>query len=469
MRNRALHDALREFALEAAALLTDELKAGAELEFDVVDEGQRRGPALYRYRPKTAEFIAERWDRLCELPTCARAAEALGEGAAAYLQVQGLPGVQAQPALQAMLERLYEDATGFGFPEERFERVYREVEATLFQDALKVTVLAPLRGVVLEPACVELGGGLTLRRTEAADAPPEASLGDTALCVLEQWVAPDDRSLEIEARGRFRRLVTGMRLWKEGAVSLCPLGWRRAGEGRWQPLELGDTGVSRGAPWVLATGEDEPFRDFLDAIDAAPRAGTVDWALARFEMGCSRATAEEALSDYLLALRSLLDATTDTGRASLPLRVAALCAEEGARRAVQRRVELSLAQETFVMSGRPAPEPPEGLVEELEGHLRALLRDVLCGYLEPDLRGGADEILLERPEQMEIEARDLRERPETEPEPEAEPDPDPDPETEPEPDPEPKARIIDQETEEFAAVTSSIDWDEDPGSYSAPV
>jgi hypothetical protein len=116
MRNRALHDALREFALEAAALLTDELKAGAELEFDVVDEGQRRGPALYRYRPKTAEFIAERWDRLCELPTCARAAEALGEGAAAYLQVQGLPGVQAQPALQAMLERLYEDATHFGFP-----------------------------------------------------------------------------------------------------------------------------------------------------------------------------------------------------------------------------------------------------------------------------------------------------------------------------------------------------------------
>ena len=27
-----------------------------------------------------------------------------------------------------MLERLYEDATSFGFPEERFERVYGEVE-----------------------------------------------------------------------------------------------------------------------------------------------------------------------------------------------------------------------------------------------------------------------------------------------------------------------------------------------------
>jgi hypothetical protein len=53
MRNRALHDALRNFALEAAALLTDDLKAGAEVEFDVVDEGGGRGPALYRYEPRT--------------------------------------------------------------------------------------------------------------------------------------------------------------------------------------------------------------------------------------------------------------------------------------------------------------------------------------------------------------------------------------------------------------------------------
>ena len=60
MRNRALHDALRNFALEAAALLTDDLKDGAEVEFDVVDEGGGRGPALYRYGPRTGAFIEER-------------------------------------------------------------------------------------------------------------------------------------------------------------------------------------------------------------------------------------------------------------------------------------------------------------------------------------------------------------------------------------------------------------------------
>ena len=46
----------------------------------------------------------------------------------------------------------------------------------------------------------------------------------------------------------------------------------------------------------------------------------------------------------------------------------------------------------------------------MEGHLRALLRDVLCGYLDSDLKGVADDILLEtKPEPfVEIQARDLR-------------------------------------------------------------
>jgi hypothetical protein len=57
MRNRALHDALRNFALEAAALLSDDLRAGAEVEFDVVNEGGPRGPALYHSQPRIHAFI----------------------------------------------------------------------------------------------------------------------------------------------------------------------------------------------------------------------------------------------------------------------------------------------------------------------------------------------------------------------------------------------------------------------------
>src|SRR5215210_6517023 len=110
MRDQGLRDALRAFALECAAFLT------AELPFDLEDQSSRRGPALYRYRPLTEEFIDQRWLRLRGLPTYHPAALALGAGAARLMRAHGLRGEEAEPALKAMLERLYEDATSFRFP-----------------------------------------------------------------------------------------------------------------------------------------------------------------------------------------------------------------------------------------------------------------------------------------------------------------------------------------------------------------
>lgn len=490
MRNRALHDALRDFALEAAALLTDDQRAGAELEFDLDEERRRGGPVLYRYRPRTGRFLGERWERLRELPSCPRAAAALGDGASQYLRLRGLRGEQAEPALQAMLERIYEDATSFAFPEERFERVYEEVEQTLFQGTVHTTVLAPLPGLLMDLPRVELGDGVVLARGDAADAPPEAAWPDGAaepatLCLLELDVEVDDSLPVEEARERFRDLVEGLRLFKAGGLTLGELGFRQAGEGRWTPLPMGGAGAARGEPWLLEAGEEAELLEFLRAVDGARCRGRVAWALARFHMGCARAAPLEAESDYLMALRALLDATSDAGRASMGLRLAALCAEEGERRGVQRRVELAFSLERFLMgggreremAGALGAESSLALVDEIEGHLRALLRDVLCGYLDADLKAVADDILLEAAEPFEIHARDLRHDPEPEP---------------------PRAEQATDELEAVAAapprathvadwrpaaaepepephdgpegVTPSADWlDDDPDSYSAPV
>jgi hypothetical protein len=487
MRNRALHDALRDFALEAAALLSEEVRDGAELEFDVVDERRRNGPVLYRYEPRTSAFIAARWSMLRERPTCTAAAAELGAGAAAWLRVNGLRGEQAEPALRAMLERLYEDAANFGFPEERFERLYREVETTLYRDSVHTLVLAPLLGVVLEPERVELGGGLSLVRGEHADAPPEVVWPENgegepaALCVLERDVPPGEQLPAAEAEERFRELVTALRLFKPGAVSLGAPGWRRAGDGRWAPVALGGPATARGAAWTLTAGEGHDLREFLAALEETTAGGTVAWALARFEMGCERDHDSEALSDYLLALRGLLEATGDAGEASLALRVAALCAEDGRRRAVQRRVEATLSLERFVMGGggslaeRIGSESPRELVAEIERDLRALLRDVLCGYLDADLKGVADDILLEsQPEPFQIEARDLRRQAapeagtseveardlrERRPAPEADTS-----EFEPV-----AATAAPPSARQLDGVTPSDDWSWDPEDYSAPV
>lgn len=417
MRNRELHDALRAFALDTAALLREDQDRGAEIEFDL-DEGSRRGgPTLYHYRPLTAKFVADRWPRLRQLPTCAPARAALGVGAAAYLRINGLRGAEAEPALQAMLERLYEDATDLSFPEERFERVYAEVERTLYERSQPATVLAPVHGLLLDVDRVDLGGGLALVRGGTTDAPDDALWSDPAdgiggdrrepnvLITLTRDVSPDAEPPLNEARERFRRLVTGLRLWKSGGVALSAIGWRRSGEGVWQPFEIEPTGVTRGAPWVLAEGEDADLREFLLAVDRGRPVGSVAWALSRFEMGCGRRRESEALSDYLLGLRALLERGADLAGGGLALRVAVLCAEEGERRGVQRHVELAQALERFVMGDSPdddymdaiGSDSPRTLVDEVERHLRALLRDVLCGYLDPDLRSLSDELLLEQP------------------------------------------------------------------------
>ncbi len=422
MRNRQLHDALRAFALEAAALLSDDQVAGKELAFEL-DEGRRRGgPALYHYRPLTREYIGERWDRLRSLPSAADACEALDSGAAAYLRLSGMHGAEAEPALRALLERLYEELSDFAFPEERFERVYREVEGTLYERSQAATVLVPVHGLELEADRVDLGAGLSLVRGERTDAPDEAVWAGadgepSALLMLEREVAPEDPVPLEDARWAFRGLLHGMRLFKPGGIALGAVAWRRTGDGRWAPTELEPTGEARGVPWILVEGEEAELSRFLEAVGAPPRTGPVAWALSRFQMGAGRRLEAEALTDYLLALRALIG----EGDSTLALRVAVLCAEESERRRVQRRVELAQAMERFVIGdGADEDTGDVTLVEEVERHLRALLRDVLCGYLEPDLRRVADELLLDQPEPFEIRAASLKKPAAPEPRPEPE-------------------------------------------------
>ena len=520
MRNRALHDALREFALEAAAHLTHEVNQGAELPFDVIEEPGGR-TVLYNYRPLTSEFITERWTSLRQLPAFGPAVDALGSGAENYLRTQTMArSADSEPALAAMLDRIYADATSFEFPEERFERVYAEVERALFQNTLRTAILVPLHGLEMEHDRVDLGEGLFLIAGDKLDAPPAAVWSDetgqvehgrapNVLALLRRDVAADEPLPVAEARARFIRLLRAMRLFKPGSLAFGPLAWARVDEGAWQPIAPPPGGSPRGAEWTLESEEGPEVAELVDLLASSSPSGRLGWALGRFEMGCERATDTEALSDYLLALESLLDARDEAGRATLTLRLAALCAEEGERRAVQRRAELAFALERWVMGGGGAnaylealgPDTPRSIVLELEQHLRALLRDVMCGYLTGDLKAAADDVLLASNEPLDIKAADLRAEKQSmkEPEPGSQPVwPPPEPGSQAvwpqqqlteQPPPSPAERtLVEPDTLEvehrrFApseepvtrdevetGVTSSADWDwDDPDDYSAPV
>jgi len=210
------------------------------------------------------------------------------------------------------------------------------------------------------------------------------------LTVTQDRAAPAPVSV---ARVRFRRTLTALRLFERGGFALGPVAWSRIDAGTWRSAPLGGSGRPRVTARIPAEQEDE-LRAFCNLVARrTPRGGEIAWALSRFEMGCERLAPFEALTDYLLALRALLEPEgASSGR--LAGRLAAICAKPEDRAAAAERIAHAISLERAVITGiAPADTGVDALVEELSEMLRALLRDVLCGHLEADLCALADELL----------------------------------------------------------------------------
>jgi hypothetical protein len=161
------------------------------------------------------------------------------------------------------------------------------------------------------------------------------------------------------------------------------------------------TGVRRTTGDCLVAAEDEdPLRAFCALVARrTPRAGELAWSLRRFELGCERASAVEALTDWLLAARALLAEPGTADDERMVERLAAICASPADREGLERRLWEAISLERAAIVGLVRPEPEvEVLIGELGGCLRAVLRDVLCGHLDPALRRVADELLAEASE-----------------------------------------------------------------------
>ena len=410
VRNRHLHEALSTFAEEAAWQLADERSAGAEIPFEVIDAGAGgRGTPLYCYRPLTAGFIDQRAGLIGQLPSYLPAVHALGSAGdlMPYLERRGLDEVppaghaRAQAALRAFVTRVFEDSSDFVLDRARLGQALIELEEALQEAPGGTEVLVALHGLVIESAQVALGDGLTLLRADACqDAPAEALRIVTAgrspgvLAVL-RWEQPtgDEEPLR-HARVRLRRLLTALRLYDPAQVAFGAAAWTRTSAGPWHAVVLGvGAGRPLGECQVAADQEDE-LRAFCSLVTRrTPKGGEIAWALHRLDLGCERAAPMDVLTDHLLALRALLEPEGPQS-ARLPGRVAALCAHPDGRIETAERVSRAVRLEQAHIAGRGSGEPdPPALVAEMSAHLRAILRDVLCGHLDPDVRRVADEIL----------------------------------------------------------------------------
>ena len=253
--------------------------------------------------------------------------------------------------------------------------------------------IVPLLGMRMAAGEIDLGYARLIQAGELADAPDEVvGASNNVFASIECGHGPQAPHAASEG---LRRVVTTLRLLKRGGVGLAAHGWSRDA-GAWQRFSTG-SGRPRPGGYELSRSDADDLTDLSKRIaERRARTPSFAWALARFDLGAERPNQVEALSDYLLALRALLEGG-GPAKAGLVARAAALVASASVRDAERARIERAIALERKLMSGdrvTPGSGSPIEAIAETEELLRTLLRGMASGELGSDLRMTADEILL---------------------------------------------------------------------------
>jgi hypothetical protein len=428
MRDLVASEALRTMARDAAKRFHELVAAGHEIPYDVEEPGN--GSPLPRYVPLTQRFVRDHAPALLELDSFGSACAAIESAdlAGPYLEEFGIDvppdsRERAELAGTVFLCRLWTDSTDFSLDGDRLGAAIAELEAGGETRDDEIEVVVPLRGLQMPVVRLELATA-TIVRADTVEVPVEAKASEgagaagweptfLAAARVNASEAADDAERNPDAGARsveaFRQLITALRLFQPGGVGLGPYAWTRAGGDRWRRIATGAGRPRRGGYRLAEDALGElitlsrvlayrltPFRGSVQDNPGLP--GATARAISRFEAGLERNVVLEALNDYLLALRFMLEGggPADLG---LAMRVAALCAEPERRAQTKAIVDRGIALERELWSGEPAPVA-EGAPTAaqtalaIEGFTRAILRDAACGHLGGDLRATADEILL---------------------------------------------------------------------------
>ena len=277
----------------------------------------------------------------------------------------GPPRERADAALRAFLGRVFDERSEFGFDSERFELAYdgaraRAVRGPLHQHGHRAAARGgPRPGHDRAPARRR---SVARPRRDARRCAARGGLGHVRARRAQQRRAerpdrPDQRAGAVRPLAGLRRAraLSPDRSPRCGCSSgAATRSARSHGRGRipacWRAVALGSSGRPRLLTFIGADQEDE-LRAFCNLIARrAPSGGELAWALARFEMGCERLAPFEALTDYLLALRALLE-PEGPGSGRLAQRLAVLCAQPEDRAALAERTARAIALERSVIAG----------------------------------------------------------------------------------------------------------------------
>jgi hypothetical protein len=407
VRDPLLNEALRRLAAEASTRLATLVASGDEIPFDVDEQAGSDDVFFHSYVPLTGRYVREREAEIRALPAFEPAREAVDAAgvAAPYLEQRG-EAVPADPAeraahlLTAFLASLWDGSSNFSLDSERLDAALAVLDAEVGDVDEADVLVVPIVGLQMPIPRLGLPHGMQIARADSFEAPIEAkrSEGMGRAAWEPQYMAiaelGEDNDSAAAALRQLRELVSVMRLFKPGCVGLGPYAFAETGEGSWRRIATGAP-APRGGGYRLGEEETAELVELASTLEARPDpAGSLAWAVRRFELGCERATALEGLSDHLLALRAVLDGQGPVG-ASLPMRAAALVADGTEDRLdVRERIEAALELERALMTGAPPAAAASELAGWVEESVRRILREAALGELGADLNEAADETLI---------------------------------------------------------------------------
>jgi len=409
MRDPVLEESLKRLAAEAATRFSSLVATGDQIPFDVAENEGETGH-FYRYVPLTDSYIESHLDEIRSLPAFgpAKGAVVASGIAAGYLGARSMrvpsdPGERAEAMILHFISFLWEGSTDFALDLGRIERALSalEVESRDIREA--DVMLVPLVGFETTLGEVEFGNGVRVIRSDAIELPVEAAIseGTDRSAWQPSFLAMTDLNGEADgprtAMHSFIQLVDALRLAGEGCVGLGPHAFASVGDDSWRRLETGVPPARQGTYFLVERdiGKVDEILRSLDQTGSQPVAS--GFACRRFLLGCERERPLDAVSDHLLALRSMF-AGESFANAPIAARVAAVIPECEEGLGSRERIEAAFELEEALMADREVTtvrgESVSYLAAWLEDSTRQVVGGAILGAFGVDLNATAEEVLI---------------------------------------------------------------------------
>lgn len=327
--------------------------------------------------------------------------------------------VDINSCFRSFLVWLLADQQDASFVEDKFNRIFREMEDYFYGDMLRRRIVAPLTDFRMEGETIALGNGLSIKRLSLAEREEFASrsvmfpltpldshgptgweefalefYAEVPKIIGQRVMLGSGQGLFELATEKCNEAIAGLRLYKTGGVSYNSINLKIVA---WEPVAFGGlilkpAAVSIGPRYELTKDDILACEYFWGDFrrQRSRRRRRIDLALRRFGLAYERALPEDRLIDYVIALEAILLRGDEQQELAyrLALRGSALLGKNpDARSEIFSRLRTAYSIRSDVVHGGSPPArvstgstqiPVHQFIEEIGGCVRSAVKEMLA-------------------------------------------------------------------------------------------